>query len=133
MILHLHSFASSFIAFFCCVLIRCQSRLLHPPKPQYCKQFAHPIHRLFRSVLSACSLLGVCRRLCLARRLMRSGFDPSTAVWSSRAVLFLVTFFEGSRYVHCSVRPFPIALTKHLKISLRVSVVLSVCKSMQSY
>jgi hypothetical protein len=61
------------------------------------------------------------------------GLRSSTAVWSSRAVLFLVTFFEGSRYVHCSVRPLPIALTKHLKISLRVLVVLSVCKSMQSY
>ena len=77
-----------------------------------------PTQTLFK-VAKACFYWVVITAYCLARRLMRSGFD-------------FVTFFEGSRYVHCSVRPLPISLTKHLKISLRVLVVLSVCKSIHT-
>ena len=63
------------ISFLCYVLIRRQSRLLHPPKPHYCEFVRNPnAHASSHITPSSSLLLGVCRRLCLARLLNRSGF-----------------------------------------------------------
>lgn len=75
------------ICFLCLFIHRRQSQLPHPPKPQYgCRLYLVPHSISF-------FLLGVCRCLCLARLLNRSG---------CRFVTFFVSYAE-SRFFHFSL------------------------------